>query len=379
MPFHELEIYIFVLFIPLYILYVEVSFFKVYYDIDRKMQTEDLEEICTDGVICIIPARNEEDVIEECINSIQNNLPLVSKIVVVNDQSNDNTGAIIKKLMQLDSRINLIEIDELPIGWTGKNYALYKGAISVDAEWLFFIDADVIINKKTIQYVISYMKKNNINVFSFSPYQIRKKFYEQLMQPTIFNLINYLYPLDVINTENSNLCAVNGAFIAMKKDDYIKLGGHQVIKDKVLEDVEFAKKAWANGYRIKLMSGYPLVKSRMYRNFIDLWNGWSKNIYLLIKASNRNFLLLFLRNLLILFYPFYLFFILDQISVSLVLFFVIGIIESIARYKNKFNWEYGMLYILSRLIMLLIMLNSYIKANLLKRVIWKRRIYWIKE
>lgn len=378
MSINGLEMYIFVLFIPLYILYSEFSFFKVYYDLAERIEAEGLDEIGKDGVVCIIPARNEEDVIEECINSIQNDSSLIREIVVINDQSNDNTAAIVRKLMELDSRIKLIEVDDLPVGWTGKNYALYKGAVSVDAEWLFFIDADVIIAKNTLQYVISYMENNNINLFSFSPYQICKRFYEQLMQPTMFNLINYLYPLDEINTENSNLYAVNGAFIGIRKDDYIRLGGHQIIKNKVLEDVELAKIAWGKGYRVKLMSGYPLVRSRMYRNFIDLWDGWSKNIYLLIKESNKNFLLLFLRNLLILFYPFFLFFIFDQILISLIIYFAIGMIESMARYRNKFSWQYGMLYSISRFMMLLIMLNSYVKANLLKRVIWKRRSYRIK-
>jgi len=364
---------------PVFILYLELSFLISNYKFSKGEEFEYEDNKKDEDVAIIIPVRNEEDIIESCILSIQESSYPIRSIVVVDDQSEDATAYKIKELQKEDARIKLISIEYLPAGWIGKNYALYKGVCESQSDWIFFIDADVLIDYKAIEYVIYYMKSKGIDLFSFSPYQICEKFYDNLIQPSIFNLLNYLFPLDAINTGKNGLYAINGSFIAIKRSDYLAIGGHQAVKGEVLEDVKFAKLAASKGYKIELKNGYPFVKSRMYRKLSNLWEGWSKNIYFLIQESNKKFMVVFLRFFIIYLYPIIFCCFTKEILLTSAIIISMMTIESIVRYRNRMNWVYGVLYVISGIMVLLIMVNSYINLGLLERAKWKKRTYRIKN
>ena len=91
----------------------------------------------------IIPACNEEKHIQEALQSVLNQDYESLEFIIINDRSTDQTGAILTRMEKADPRLRVLRITELPLGWLGKNHALYYGAQNATGEWLLFTDADV--------------------------------------------------------------------------------------------------------------------------------------------------------------------------------------------------------------------------------------------
>lgn len=345
---------------------------------DENILIKDAEDGIKENLSVIIPVRNEESNIEGCLISIENNSYPIQDIIIVDDSSTDKTVKTINELRKKNPKIKLISIKELPEGWTGKNYALYTGSLSSNSEWLLFIDADVRLHKDTISKTIAYAKDNAINLLSFSPYQTCKKAYEKIIQPEIFNLINYLYPLKKINKDNRS-SAINGSFILIRRRDYFLIGGHEAVKNEILEDVALAKKALQRNLRVKMLQGNSLIQSKMYNSFLELFQGWSKNLYLLIKESNKNFLIILIREILIYLLPLIFYIKLRIIELSMISYlFPLFINYSIRKRKKQYE-TYSFFYPLAGIIIILIMLNSYISIAIFKKSTWKGRKYNLRD
>ena len=94
-------------------------------------------------VSAIVPARNEEAVIGACVESLVRQAE-IGEILVVNDQSTDETAAIVREKLTMVPQLRLLETKELPQGWVGKNHAVWLGAREAKGEWLLFTDADAV-------------------------------------------------------------------------------------------------------------------------------------------------------------------------------------------------------------------------------------------
>jgi len=250
---------------------------------------------------------------------------------------------------------------------------LHTGSLNCKSEWLLFIDADVRLHRDAIRKAINYARNNGINVLSFSPYQVCKRTYEKIIQPEIFNLLNYLYPLKKINVSD-RISAINGAFILIKREDYFLIGGHETIKGEILEDVALAKKALEKKLRVKMLQGNRWIQSKMYNSFTELFRGWSKNLYLLIKESNKEFIIILLREILIYLLPLILYFKLRNIELSMISYLVPLLINYSIRKREKQYENYSLFYPLAGIIIIIIMVRSYISVGIFKKAIWKGRI-----
>src|SRR5437879_13509161 len=83
------------------------------------------------AVSVIVPARNEEDCLGFCLASLSNQSGISFEVIVVNDHSTDGTGSVAKQY----PLVQVIDADELPGGWTGKNHAAYCGANLAQGKW----------------------------------------------------------------------------------------------------------------------------------------------------------------------------------------------------------------------------------------------------
>src|ERR1700739_2327010 len=94
-------------------------------------------------VSAIIPARNEERTIAQAVRSVAKQ-PEVREIVVIDDQSTDGTGDILRRLAAEQPKLRAFEAGPLPAGWVGKNHAAGLGAERAGCDWLLFTDADAV-------------------------------------------------------------------------------------------------------------------------------------------------------------------------------------------------------------------------------------------
>ena len=92
----------------------------------------------------LIPARDEEANIRTCLESLQKQDYPNFEILVLDDNSSDNTAKIVEQIAATDDRIQLLRGKPLPKDWAGKPFACYQLAKKARGSWLLFIDADTI-------------------------------------------------------------------------------------------------------------------------------------------------------------------------------------------------------------------------------------------
>jgi glycosyltransferase involved in cell wall biosynthesis len=233
------------------------------------------------SITAIVPARDEEAVIAACVESLARQ-PEIAEILVVNDQSQDRTGEIVRELMNKHPQVRLVDSRQLPFGWVGKNHAVCLGAREAKGNWLLFTDADVLHEKRSAAKALAIARQHNVSLVSFSPDQIAETWYEKALIPVVYCRLGQKFSFNDVNDPENKAAAANGQFLMISRDAYDAVGGHAAISDEVLEDVALAKRVKDAGFPIWFGSGKGIVQVRMYRSFGAMWQGWKKNLYRLM-------------------------------------------------------------------------------------------------
>ena len=237
-------------------------------------------------VSAIVPARNEEEVIAACVESLAVQEE-IAEILVIDDQSSDRTAEIVRSLAAKYSKVRLIEAGELPAGWVGKNHAVWKGVKEARGEWLLFTDADAVHARDSAAKALAIAGENDAALVSFSPEQVMETWYEKAVIPYVFTRLNKQFRFADVNDPRNEAAAANGQFILVRRDAYDAVDGHASVAGEVLEDVALARRVKAAGYRLWFGSGKGIVRVRMYRTFAAMWEGWKKNLYALMGGSRK--------------------------------------------------------------------------------------------
>jgi glycosyltransferase involved in cell wall biosynthesis len=235
-------------------------------------------------VTAIVPARNEALVIATCVRSLAGQ-PEIAEILVVDDQSEDETAGVVCGLTGEIPQLRLLKTRGLPAGWLGKNNAAWKGASEAAHGWLVFTDADAQFLPNAVARALEIAGEFGAALVSFSPEQITETWYEKSLIPFVYCRLARRFPYKDVNDPASRLAAANGQFLMIRRDVYDAIGGHGSVAGEVLEDVALARNVKAAGYRIWFGSGKGVARARMYQSFGGMWEGWKKNLYLLVGGS----------------------------------------------------------------------------------------------
>ncbi len=259
-------------------------------------------------VSVIIPARNEKKNISTCLTSIIRQSYNELEIIVIDDGSKDGTYRAVEGMQKNNAKLKLIKNGNLPEGWIGKNYAIHLGMKEARGEWLLFLDADTELYPDAISKVLSFGLSNNINMVSFSPEQVLCKFWEASVQPVIYEFLSSRYDYNCVNSPRMEIAAANGQFIMLQRSVYESVGGHETIKDKILEDVSLAENVKKKGFKIYFSYGKEIVRCRMYKSLREIVQGWTKNLFILLSYDLKSIFKIVLRLLFFSLLPFVLFF-----------------------------------------------------------------------
>ena len=217
----------------------------------------------------IIPARNEEHNLPKILSDLKKQRKSVYEIIVVNDESDDNTAAV-----ALSYGVKLVNITEKPDGWVGKSWACQVGANQAQGDSLLFLDADVRLAPDAIEKLEQANEKHGC-VISVQPYHQTKRFYEQFS--LFFNLIMVAANGVSIPFSRKNI-GLFGPVILISKNDYQAIDGHESAKNSVVEDLTLGEKLVAKGIPFKLFLGGKDISFRMYSGGLrQLLQGWTKN------------------------------------------------------------------------------------------------------
>ena len=233
-------------------------------------------------VAVIIPARDETANIAPCLAGIRaQDYPADRlSVFVVDDESRDDTADQVRRVGAFDSRVRLIAAGNLPSGWLGKPRACWLGAAAANAAWLCFLDADVRTAPSLLASAVAAAERRRIDLLSLQPLQELGSLWERLVIPAGMLLIAGAKTppvAEVSGAAEAEALAVNGQFMLVRAEAYHKLGGHAAVRADVCEDNGLARRLQLGGYRVRVLAGEHLARTRMYRDFASLWEGFSKN------------------------------------------------------------------------------------------------------
>ena len=229
--------------------------------------------------VCV-PARNEERNIRACVESILGQDYPNLEVTVLDDRSTDATLEILRQLSAQDSRLKVIAGSDLPEGWAGKPHALFQASATARGVWLCFVDADTFLSPGTLSSCYTKAVETKADMFTIMTFQILGSFWEKVVMPIVMTALSVGFSPRKVNDPNSKDAIANGQFILIKHSVYDALGGHESVRDQIVEDKAIAEQVKWNGYRLIVANGYSVARTRMYTSLPEMWEGWTKNIYL---------------------------------------------------------------------------------------------------
>jgi glycosyltransferase involved in cell wall biosynthesis len=235
----------------------------------------------------IVPARNEEDCLGACLESLVSQSEEIFELgrdwelVVVDDHSGDRTREIARSFRG----VTVLEAGKLEGGWTGKANAVWTAARRARGKWLLFTDADTIHEPGDLRRALHEAERHRAGVLSYSPRQRVSGLAQRTVMPLIFSELALAYPPAKVSDPAQRIAAANGQFLLVEREAYRRMGGHPSVADKVLEDVQLAFIAKKRRVGLRFRYAEDAVSARMYRSTSDLVEGWTKNLALLFNNA----------------------------------------------------------------------------------------------
>jgi chlorobactene glucosyltransferase len=228
----------------------------------------------------MIPARNEARNIRQCVQTVlDQNYPRV-EVIVLDDRSTDATSTILAEIQASAPNLKIIAGKPLPDGWAGKPHALHQAFAHAQGEYLCFIDADTFLAPDCLAAVWHTAKTHDAGLFSMLTDQTLDTFWERTILPIVFTAMSVAFQPRRINDPDTPDAIANGQFLFFSRQTYDAIGGHESVADSVVEDLALARHVKGSGARLLVADGRPWASTRMYTSLPEIWEGWTKNIYL---------------------------------------------------------------------------------------------------
>lgn len=237
--------------------------------------------------VCV-PARNEERNIRACVESILAQDHPNFEVIVLDDRSTDGTSEILRNLLSNLKQhtssgrpsLQIIRGADLPAGWAGKPHALFQASAAARGDWLCFVDADTFLSPNTLSACYSKAIETKADMFTIMTFQMLGSFWERVVMPIVMTALSVGFSPRKVNDPHSKDAIANGQFILIRRTVYDAIGGHESVKDQIVEDKAISEQVKWNGYRLIVANGHSLARTRMYTSLPEMWEGWTKNIYL---------------------------------------------------------------------------------------------------
>jgi len=235
----------------------------------------------------LVPARNEEANIGDCIRSLQHQDYPNFEVIVLDDSSCDQTLNIVAEIAKKDSRVRLIKGEPLPPEWAGKPFACHQLAQQAKGSWFLFADADTVLSPSALHQVLCTAIDSNAALISGFPHQQHSSIWQKMAMPVFFYfLLICSIPLWLIQRlPNGSYPIAVGQFMFFSAREYWSIGGHESVRTRVIEDVALGKEIAANKYKHVTLDLSSLVSCRMYQDFGTMWDGVGRWLVPVASAS----------------------------------------------------------------------------------------------
>jgi chlorobactene glucosyltransferase len=232
-------------------------------------------------VSLLVPARNEARSIERCVRGLLAQDYPAFEVIILDDESTDGTGEILAHLAAEDARLRVIHGQPLPAGWLGKNWACQQLAQAAGGDYLLFTDADTHHDPLMLRDSIAAAQATNADLLSGMPHQEVKTWSEQLLVPILAWSFMAFIPIALAERVRAAFLSVSiGQFLLFRRSAYETIKGHEAVRDKVVEDFELARNIKKAGLHWRFVDATTRIHCRMYHNFREVFDGLSKNLFI---------------------------------------------------------------------------------------------------
>ena len=258
----------------------------------------------TPKVSIILPARNEENFIGNCLDSLIKQDYQNYEIIVIDDSSDDSTWKIISEYAKMNSKIVPVSAKPKPDGWVGKNWACMEGYHKAAGELLLFTDADTNHSKNVISLAVAHLNSFDLDALSAIPKMLTLDFWTSVTLPMISTFLHTRFSALNVNNPSKKTGYFFGSFFIMKKETYEKVGMHEGVKNEIIEDGALGKKVKESGYKMKMVRGEHLIEAVWARDKGTLWDALKRLMIPLYLQSGKIAIGIFFAVLFLLFIPF---------------------------------------------------------------------------
>ena len=242
-------------------------------------------------VSILVPAKDEEATIHDCVAALLEQTYPSFELLVIDDRSEDRTAEIVRAFA--DSRVRLVQVADLPAGWTGKTHALHVGQQQARGEWLLFVDADTTLRPTCVDVVMADATGHGVVLESLMPGLALGSFWERVVQPFASPCLMMFYPLSQVNDPaRADMGFANGMFILFRRDGYDAIGGHGSVRERFVEDIHLGRRVRRAGLPLRVVMAPELAKVRMYASLEQIVRGWTRILYSGIDANPWKMVLL---------------------------------------------------------------------------------------
>lgn len=257
-------------------------------------------------VSILVPTRDEEENIEACLKSLQDQDYPNFEILVLDDSRSDDTFDIVQRIAAADKRISLFRSEPLPEGWVGKPFGCYQLARKARGSWLLFVDADTVHAPHMLRSVLATAIKLKPGMLSGFPRQLASSWPQKIAIPVIYFVIMSWFPLWWLQrSKKPKPSLAIGQFLLFSKEAYWHVGGHKAVKSRILEDVWLGVEITRHGWRHIALDLSPVVACNMYRNLGAMWEGFIRWLYSVAAVSRLALVLMIAAGYLFFLAPFY--------------------------------------------------------------------------
>ncbi|HEY78144.1 MAG TPA: glycosyltransferase [Dehalococcoidia bacterium] len=257
-------------------------------------------------VSILIPARDEETNIGACLESLRRQDYPNFEILVLDDSSSDNTRSVVAGIAAKDKRIRLVEGEPLPAGWAGKPFACHQLARQASGDWFLFIDADTIHTASMLRTTMGLALEERASLLSGFPRQLAASLPQKIAIPVLYFVILSWLPLWWLQSSRKPRPSLAiGQFLLFPRGEYRRIGGHEAVKSRILEDVWLGIEVKRHGGRHIAIDLSPVVSCHMYRNIGAMWEGFVKWIYSVATLSSLALVGLLVAGYIFFLAPFY--------------------------------------------------------------------------
>ncbi|MGI0083320.1 MAG: glycosyltransferase [Nitrosopumilaceae archaeon] len=252
----------------------------------------------------ILPARNEEEFIENCLKSLVDQDYENYEIIAVDDHSDDKTGQIIKKYAEKNPKVIHVTANPKPEKWTGKNWACFEGYKRATGELLLFTDADTKHSKKMISLSVSHLLSDGLDALTVIPRMLCLDWWTRITLPMLSTFLHTRFSALRVNDPSKKTGYFFGSFFIIRRKTYESIGTHEGVKSELVEDGALGKKVKESGFKMKMVRGEHFIEAVWARDFPTLWNGLKRLIIPLYLQSKKIAVGIFFAVLFLLFMPF---------------------------------------------------------------------------